>query len=71
MTNSRANPDDGQETNVARENVGPIRSGADFLRRFMPREYERRKTENRCVSCGQRKPTVPKFTNDWLRERGL
>jgi hypothetical protein len=34
----------------------PIRNVPDFLRRFMPKEYAKRKAEGRCMHCGAKKP---------------
>jgi hypothetical protein len=33
---------------------GPIRSAEQFMRRYLPKEYAKRKAEGRCIHCGER-----------------
>lgn len=34
----------------------PIRSFREYMRRYFPKELERREREGRCIHCGQKKP---------------
>lgn len=39
----------------------PIRSMEQFMRRFFPKEYERRKAEGRCMHCGAKRSERDKY----------
>lgn len=45
-----------------------ISSHTEFMRRFFPKEYEKRKAEDRCLHCGAKKPE-PRFPIASRRER--
>lgn len=36
-----------------------IVSHTEFMRRYFPKEYAKRKAEGRCIHCGAKKPVSP------------